>query len=168
MMLEMEIRAGSTEDETAVLALFDESISWLVDRGLSGQWGEQAFSQRPEMRALVKRTLNENQVYIGEHAGESVGALAVGASPPYVPGNPIAELYVALLISSRRLGGNAIGARLLEHTCHLARESGRSMVRVDCWADSPRLISFYEGQGFSREGRFDLRGWRGQILSKRL
>jgi ribosomal protein S18 acetylase RimI-like enzyme len=167
-VLATDIRAGSTEDETTVLELFDESIGWLVDRGLSGQWGEQAFSERPQMRALVKRTLTENQLYIAEHAGESVGALAVGSSPPYVPGNPVPELYVALLISSRRVRGNAIGARLLEHACHLAREAGRSMVRVDCWADSPRLISFYEAQGFSREGRFDLRGWRGQVLSKRL
>jgi hypothetical protein len=42
------------------------------------------------------------------------------------------------------------------------------MVRVDCWADSPRLVTFYEREGFSRHGRFDLRGWRGQILSKTL
>ncbi len=42
------------------------------------------------------------------------------------------------------------------------------MVRVDCWADSPRLIGFYENQGFTRQGRFDLQGWRGQILAKTL
>jgi ribosomal protein S18 acetylase RimI-like enzyme len=167
-VIELEVRPGSPDDEASVLELFDEAIGWLVARGLSGQWGEQPFSDRPEMRSLVQRTLQENEIRIAEHDGQVVGALAVGACPGYVPGNPVPELYVSLLISSRRLSGNAIGARLLQIACDLARERGREMVRVDCWADSPRLISFYERNGFSRAGRFDLRGWRGQILAKTL
>lgn len=164
----IDIRPGSVTDEEAVLALFDEAIAWLVDRGLSGQWGEQPFSTRPEMREVVLRTLRENEVRVAEHEGQPVGVLAAGACPPYVPGNPVPELYVSLLISSRRLRGEGIGARLLALACELARERGRRMVRVDCWADSPHLIGFYEGQGFTRQGRFDLQGWRGQILARSL
>jgi ribosomal protein S18 acetylase RimI-like enzyme len=168
LVIELEIRAGGTADEPAVLGLFDEAVEWLVQRGLSGQWGEQPFSARPEMRELVDRTLRSNEVRVAEHAAAVAGVLAVGACPPYVPGNPVPELYVALLLSSRRLRGNEVGARLLDLACGLARERGRRMIRVDCWADSPRLISFYERQGFTRAGRFDLRGWRGQILAKQL
>ena len=162
------MRTGGVEDEAAVLALFDEAVEWLVGRGLSGQWGEQSFSARSDMRAQVQATLGENEVRIAEHEGRVVGVMAVGVSPPYVPGNPVAELYVLLLLSSRRLVGERIGARLLELACEMARERERQMVRVDCWADSPRLVRFYEGQGFHRLGRFDLRGWRGQILAKAL
>ena len=151
-----------------MLALFDQAIDWLVARGLSGQWGEQPFSTRPEMRDVVRRTLNENEVRVAEHARRTVGVVAFGTCPEYVPGNPIPELYVSLLISSRDLHGNAIGARLLQIACEEARERGRQMIRVDCWADSPRLIDFYESQGFVRQGRFDLRGWRGQVLAKTL
>lgn len=165
-MVELEIRPGGLEDEADVLLLFDEAVRWLVRRGLSGQWGEEPFSARPDMRARVQETLTVNEVWIAEHDGRMVGVLAVGVSPDYVPGNPLPELYVGLLLSARRLTGERIGARLLELACSTARERGRRMVRVDCWADSPRLVRFYEGQGFDRLGRFDLQGWRGQILGK--
>jgi GNAT superfamily N-acetyltransferase len=167
-MVELQIRPGGIEDEAAVLALFDETIDWLVQRGLIGQWGEQPFSERPDMRERVRETLSDNEVRIAEHDGRPVGVLAVGACPPYVPGNPVPELYVMLLLSSRGLAGQRIGARLLELACQLARQRGRRMVRVDCWADSPRLVKFYEDEGFKRHGRYDLRGWRGQILAKNL
>jgi GNAT superfamily N-acetyltransferase len=168
LVIELTIREGSADDEADVLALFDEAVEWLVERGLSGQWGEQAFSTRPDMRGLVRRTLADNQIRIAEHEGAVVGVLAVGTSPPYVPGNPLPELYIALLLSSRQLRGNQIGLRLLDLATEIARERGARMVRVDCWADSPRLVKFYERHGFACQGLFDLRGWRGQILSKAL
>ena len=143
-------------------------MRWLAARGLSGQWGDQPWSTQPETRALVGQTLKNNTVWIAEHDGEVAGALAVGASPPYVPGNPVPELYVALLISARRLSGHGVGARLLEHATEIAHERGAQMMRVDCWADSRDLIAFYEQQGFDRHDQFDLRGWRGQVLGKQL
>jgi len=67
-----------------------------------------------------------------------------------------------------RKGRCRIGSRLLAVADEIARERGASVVRVDCWADSPGLVGYYERHGFSRDGRFDLHGWRGQILSKGL
>lgn len=165
-VIDLRIREGSVADQPQVLLLFDEAVAWLSERGLVGQWGEQPFSERPDLRALVQRTLSENEVRIAEHEGAVVAVLAVGASPPYVPSSPVPELYVSLLLSSRRLAGNAIGSQLLELAIEIARERGAKMVRVDCWADSPQLINYYEQQGFEREGGFDLRGWRGRILSR--
>lgn len=160
------MRPGSAADEPAVLGLFDEAVEWLVDRGLVGQWGEQPFSARPEMRRLIQRTLERGEVRVAEHRGAAVGVLATGDHPDYVPGSTLPDLYVTLLVSARRLAGNRIGARLLELAGELARERGAQMLRVDCWADAPALVNYYERQGFVREGRFDLNGWRGQILSR--
>jgi RimJ/RimL family protein N-acetyltransferase len=167
-VIDLGIRPGSSANGIAVLALFDEAIEWLVRRGLVGQWGELPFSARPEMRERVQRMLNENEIRLAEHQGLVVGALGMGASPPYVPASVAPELYVTLLLSARRLAGNAIGARLLALAERLARDHGVHILRVDCWADAPRLVKFYERQGFAREGRFDLDGWHGQILSKTL
>jgi GNAT superfamily N-acetyltransferase len=167
-VIELTIRPGSVDDRSVVLALFDEAVGWLVQRGLVGQWGEQPFSARAETRTLVQRTLERDVVRIAEHQGTVVGVLAAGASPPYVPSVPGPELYVTLLLSARRLSGNRIGTRLLELASELARERGADSLRVDCWADSPALVRYYERQGFVRAGRFDLNGWRGQILSRQL
>jgi GNAT superfamily N-acetyltransferase len=162
------MRPGSAADEPAVLALFDEAVDWLVDRGLVGQWGEQPFSARPEMRGLVQQILDRNEIRIAECGGTVAGVLAAGARPPYVPDSHIPELYVTLLLSARRLAGNGIGARLLELAGEIARDRGARVLRVDCWADSPALVKYYERQGFVRDGRFDLRGWRGQVLCRQL
>jgi RimJ/RimL family protein N-acetyltransferase len=167
-VIELSLRQGGVADTATVLGLFDESVEWLVERGLAGQWGDEPFSGRPDMSALVQRTLRYNDVRIAEQAGETVGVLAVGSSPPYVPGSPVPELYIALLLSTRRLAGNRIGARLLELATEIAQDRAVQMIRVDCWSDSPRLVRFYENHGFTRQGFFDLRGWRGQILGKPL
>ena len=151
-----------------MLALFDEAVSWLVQRGLVGQWGEQPFSATPQTKALVRRTLKQDVVRIAEHEGVPVGVLAAGVCPPYVPSIPLPELYVWLLLSARHLSGNRIGSRLLELATEIARQRNAQIVRVDCWADSPALVRYYERHGFAREGRFDLDGWRGQILSRKL
>ncbi len=167
-MIELRIRPGSQADAASVLALFDEAVEWLVGRGLVGQWGELPFSARPEMRDRLERMLTQDDVHLAEHDRTIVGALAVGTAPEYVPASTVAEVYVSLLISARRLAGHAIGARLLTRAAELARERGARRLRVDCWADAPALVSFYERQGFRRDGRFDLNGWRGQILSRPL
>lgn len=148
--------------------MFDEAVAWLVQRGLSGQWGELPFSTRREPRARVGRILSDDAVWIAEHDGVPVGAIAAGTAPPYVATSSVPELYVTLLLSARRLAGNEIGARLLELVETIARERGAEQLRVDCWADAPALVGFYEEQGFARNGRFELDGWRGQLLRRRL
>ncbi len=167
-MIDLRIRPGSRADGDAVLAMFDEAVAWLVDRGLSGQWGELPFSSRPEMRDRVGRILDRDAVRIAEYEGVTVGVIAAGAAPAYAPPVADPELYVTLLLSTRRLAGNAIGARLLALAAPIGRERGARQVRVDCWADAPALVRFYERHGFARDRRFELEGWRGQVLRKRL
>lgn len=43
-----------------------------------------------------------------------------------------------------------------------------ALLRVDCWAGAPKLVAFYEAQGFVRDGTFDVNGWPGQVFSMRL
>jgi hypothetical protein len=46
-----------------------------------------------------------------------------------------------------------------------ARTDGSQVLRVDCWAGAPELVSWYERQGFTRSGAFTLNdGWCGQLL----
>ncbi|HKG65904.1 MAG TPA: hypothetical protein VKB28_17690 [Solirubrobacteraceae bacterium] len=50
----------------------------------------------------------------------------------------------------------------------LAVSAGMLLLWVDCWAGAPRLVEFYEAQGFVRDGTFDVGGWVGQVFSMRL
>lgn len=165
-MLDYDIRPGTPDDEDAILALFDEAVSWMVARGQPGQWGDRPFSERPETRARVREFAEHPGLWIVEHDGEPVGALIVGARPPHVEPIDRSELYIELLISARRHAGNGIGARLVRLADEIAVERGVEVLRVDCWAGAPTLVGWYEAQGFTRSGTFDVRGWIGQVFEK--
>jgi GNAT superfamily N-acetyltransferase len=165
-VLEVEIRRGSPADEGAILALFDEAVAWMVARGQAGQWGDRPFSQRRETRARVREFAGHRGLWIAEYDGEPVGALILGARPPHVEPIDRPELYIELLISARRHAGNAIGARLVRFADEAAVQRGVDVLRVDCWAGAPSLVAWYEAQGFTRSGTFDVRGWVGQVFEK--
>jgi GNAT superfamily N-acetyltransferase len=164
----VRIRPGAPGDADAVLALFDEAVEWLAARGQPEQWGTEPMSANERMVARVHEWAAGDGLWMAEFGGAVAGALVVGDAPPYVRAIEGPELYVELLLSSRRLAGRRIGARLLEHAVGLARDQGAAVLRVDCYAGAPKLVAFYEQQGFVRDGSFVARGFRGQVLSMRV
>jgi GNAT superfamily N-acetyltransferase len=163
----LKIRIGDESDGPAVIAMFDEAIAWLVERGQTGQWGATPFSERPGIRERVYG-FRVGGLHIAELKGEPVGVLVVGPAPAYAPAAPVPELYIILLISSRRLTGRGIGAALLGKAIEIAYERKAEILRVDCWAHAPGLVRWYEKQGFTRSSRFELNGWQGQIFTMEL
>ena len=164
----MRIRRGGPRDAEAVIALFDEAVAWMVARGQTGQWGSEPMSRNEKMVARVHEWAAGDGLWMMDDDGVAVGALVVGSRPSHVHPVEEAELYVELLLSSRARAGQRIGARLVEHAVGLARDAGVPLLRVDCWAGAPRLVEFYEAQGFVRDGNFDVGGWTGQVFSMRL
>jgi GNAT superfamily N-acetyltransferase len=75
---------------------------------------------------------------------------------------------VNLLVSSRRHAGEGIGAQLIRTALQRAEAKRVELLRVDCWAGSPKLVSWYESQGFAKSDTFELRGWRGQVFELEL
>jgi GNAT superfamily N-acetyltransferase len=164
------IRTGSAADAPAVVGLFDEAVAWLVARGQEGQWGTTPWSQRPELVARTHAWARGDGLRIAHEDGDAtpLGALVLGAHPPHV--EPIAETeaYVEALVTSRAHAGRRIGAQLVAAAAEEARDAGAAVLRVDCWAGAPPLVAWYERQGFRRSGRFDVRGWIGQVFTMRL
>jgi GNAT superfamily N-acetyltransferase len=159
------IRPGDETDGPAVIAMFDEAVAWLVERGQTGQWGATPFSERPGIRGRVYGFRAGGGLHIAEWKGEPVGVLVVGPAPAYAPPAPMPELYIILLLSSRRLIGQGIGAALVTKAIEVAYERNAEVLRVDCWAHAPGLVHWYEKQGFTRSNRFELNGWQGQIFT---
>lgn len=160
------ISRGDLEDLPAVLALLDEAVGWLVERGQIGQWGTEPWSQRADASGQIRSMIAQGELWLAETAGEPTGALVVGEAPRHVPPVDRPELYINLLVTSRRHAGEGIGARLLQTA--VERAEGKDLLRVDCWAGSPKLVGWYESQGFRRSGGFETRGWRGQVFEMEL
>ncbi len=148
-----------------MLDLFDEAIAWLVARGQNDQWGSEPYSQHPAGVEQVRRFTEGGGLRIAERDAEPVGALVIGSAPAYVPRVDVPELYIQLLLSSRRHAGEQIGARLIQRAIAEALKDDCLLVRVDCWAGAPALVGWYESQGFSRSESFQLNGWPGQIFA---
>ncbi|MGW4489916.1 GNAT family N-acetyltransferase [Amycolatopsis sp. NPDC004368] len=163
------IRPGEAADADTLLRFFDEAVEWLVPRGSSGQWGDQPWSSIPHRASRVADMAKEPGLRIAEVDGEPAGALIVQEKcPNHVPPPGENELYIGLLITSRRFGGQRVGARLLDHALAEARRRGIGLVRVDCWAGGDGALQrYYESQGFTPTVRFNVGGWIGQVFERR-
>ena len=168
-MAHVDIRAGSAADAGFLLDMFDEAVAWMTARGQGDQWGTEPWSQNPARVRRVHEMASELELWIGHLGQAPAGALALSEQPPsYVQPAGERELYVRLLLTSRRRAGNGIGAALLDHARAQARQRSIDLVRVDCWAGAQgRLIDYYVRNGFTPTERFDVNGWPGQILEDR-
>jgi GNAT superfamily N-acetyltransferase len=165
-MTELRIRQGGIRDFDAVLALLDEAVEWLVARGQTGQWGSVPFSHLEDRRDRMREIVADGDLRLGLLGEDIVGALVVGDRPAHVSAVERPELYIDLLVTSRRHSGEGIGSRLIEIA--ISRAGGVDLLRVDCWAGAPTLVAWYERQGFVRSDVFELRGWRGQVFEMEL
>ncbi len=148
--------------------MLDEAVAWLVARGQTGQWGDQPWSHGEQGRETVRAWVEGGGLHLLEIDGCAVGALEVGARPPYAEPVRARELYIRLLVTSRAEAGRSLGGLLIERAVELARDRGAELLRVDCWAGAPGLVGWYERQGFTRSHTFSKDGWQGQVLERGL
>lgn len=152
--------------------MWDRAIAWMVSRGQSMQWGTEPASENPRCRELVHGWVHGPGLRIAEFGGRPVGASVIADAPPaHIPPTPLRETYLLFLISDREQAGQGIGAELVRRAVSDARASGTEVLRVDCWADAPALVAWYERQGFVRSDSFTVAvrgGWNGQVFELRL
>ena len=97
-------------------------------------------------------------------AGTVVGGYVLGERPSYAPEIEEPERYIEAMVSSRAHAGHGIGARLVDDAITRARGAGAHVLRADCWERAPRLVRWYEEQGFARAEVVDVAGWPAQML----
>jgi GNAT superfamily N-acetyltransferase len=171
----MRIRPGGPGDIAAVLALGDEAVKWLNARGNTQQWGTAPWTGSQKREAVIGDQAFVSGMRIAEDQdGMVLGAMVITEVPQgYVPPAAEPELYVNLLLVSRRHGGQGIGGALIEHAKQEAAARGLGLIRVDCWAgEDGSLVRAYEKYGFSRIQEFTVAlpagPWPGMLLGMRL
>ena len=166
----MEIRRGDERDVPVLLGLYDEAVAWMVSRGNTEQWGTEPFSTQPRKVAGIRKTVAGGDLWLAEVGGEPVGALIVSDRPqPSVPPVDEPELYVRLLLVSRRHAGARIGTALLDFARDEARTRGVSLMRVDCHAGGTGdLVRYYARHGFTPTETFTVGTWSGQVFEQRV
>lgn len=166
----LRIRSGDVADVPALMMMFDEAVAWMVARGNTEQWGTEPWSSQPKKVESIRRKVAAADLRIAELDGVPVGALITSNKPPdYVEPVDEPELYVNLLLTSRRYAGRQLGSQLLTCARSLAVEQGVALVRVDCYRGGDgSLVRYYERNGFVRTHPFTVGGWPGQVLEQRI
>lgn len=171
----MRIRPGGPGDIAAVRALGDEAVTWMNARGNTQQWGTAPWTGSQQREAVIRDLAHGGGMRIAEDPdGMVLGVLVITGTPQrYVPAAAEPELYVNLLLLSRRHSGQGIGAALIGRAKQEAAARGIGLNRVDCWAgEDGSLVRVYEKYGFSRVQEFTvvlLTGeWPGMLLAMRL
>src|SRR6202043_1806851 len=113
--MSMRIREGRPEDIDTVLALGDEAVVWMNSRGNTGQWGTTPWTGNEGREQTVRdRALGGGMRIAEDPSGTVAGVLVITESrQEYVPPADERELYVNLLIVSRRHSGQGVGALLI-------------------------------------------------------
>jgi len=164
------IRRASAADAPAVLHVFDDVIAWFVGMGNNAQWGIEPWSALPRRVEQVTQACALPGAWVVETSdGRILAALVLGDPMPYVPAASEPEVYVRLLIAARDARARGLGRRLLAFADERARAAGVMRLRVDCYAGGTGdLVRFYQSCGYQRISTFDLEGWPGQLLGRRL
>ncbi|WP_189534088.1 GNAT family N-acetyltransferase [Paludibacterium paludis] len=162
------IRRANEADAPAVLRIFDEIIAWFVEIHNQGQWGSEPWSTQPRQVARVTEACSLPGAWVAEEQGGPVrAALVLGEAMPYVPAMTEPELYVRLLVASRRSNYRGIGRHLMAFAEDQAKLAGVKRLRVDCYGGgSGALVQFYESCGYERICAFDVDGWPCQLLGR--
>lgn len=165
------IRKATLDDLPAILQLYDDAVAWLNARGNTEQWGTTPVSSRPHLVIKMAEYIQFGAVAESE---ELLGFIAVDINTP----EPFAQLigqeavenscYVRTLVASRTPAARGVGASLLRWAEQYTREQKKTCLRLDCWADNPRLVSYYESVGFVRCGEHDDNDYREQLFQKRI
>lgn len=163
------MRRGTVRDADTMLALFDDAVRWLTERGNTGQWGTAPFSAIPQRVQQVRSWGEAGALRVAERDGLVVAMSSVGPAPAYVSPATEPELYVMGLVGRRAAEGRGAGAALLADAREEAAGLGLAKVRVDCWSGGGgALVQYYVRAGFTPVETVQVEAWTGRVLEVRV
>jgi GNAT superfamily N-acetyltransferase len=170
-----QIRPAAPGDEGDILSVSDEATAWLVERGLSEQWGAEPPSSEPVFVARVSSWIVDGEAVVAIDSNGDVHGYAVTGSfpPPYmdpiVAKRAVEDAYYAYTVASRMLPeSRGVGRSLITWAVDRARELGVTYLRLDCWASNALLRAYYENLGFEECDTYVDEGWPGAVLQLRV
>lgn len=148
---ELTITQASAAELAEVVALLKEARAWLLARGIR-QW------KTPYPVEWIADEIARGEVYLAKVDGELAGSLTLNWSDDLVwPDAPQNAGYVHRLVISRKFAGQGIGQQLLHWTEDASRQQGKQFLRLDCWAENPRLCDYYTAAGFTSLGVVEIK-----------
>ena len=170
-----QMRPARPGDAAQILSVSDEATVWLVDHGLSGQWGEHPPSSESAFVVRVSGWIREGEATVAVDAkGDVHGYVVSGSLPPPYLDPAVAKrvvedaYYVYTVVSRMTPQSRGVGRSLLLWAEGQARTLGVNYMRLDCWADNADLRAYYQRFGFEECDAYVDEGWHGTVLQLRV
>ena len=170
-----QIRPAVSTDAVAIVHVSDEATAWLVEHGLSEQWGAEPPSREPVFVARVSSWISDGEAVVAIDSNGYVHGYAVTGSfpPPYmdpiVAKRAVEDAYYVYTVATRmRPGSRGAGRSLIMWALEQAREGGVTYLRLDCWAENALLGAYYRNLGFEECDTYVDEGWSGAIMQLRV
>ncbi|OKJ50440.1 protein tyrosine phosphatase [Streptomyces sp. CB02009] len=147
MTAQVTFRQADAGDADLLVDLYDGAARWMLRSGID-QWkpgGKSAEHFRERVGA--------GEVWLASHGGLAVGAYELwwADEQAWGPQPPVAG-YVHRLMTDRRSAPAGTGRELLAHAEGRVAAGGRSVARLDCLSNNPRLRTYYEAAGYRAVG----------------
>ncbi|MFD9248166.1 GNAT family N-acetyltransferase, partial [Streptomyces sp. NPDC059556] len=143
MTAQVTFRQADAGDADLLVGMYDGAARWMLRSGID-QWkpgGKSAEHFRERVGA--------GEVWLASHGGLAVGAYELwwADEQAWGPQPPVAG-YVHRLMTDRRSAPAGTGRALLAHAEGRVAAGGRSVARLDCLSNNPRLRTYYEAAGY--------------------
>jgi ribosomal protein S18 acetylase RimI-like enzyme len=166
-----QIRRAVSGDAKDILDASDEATAWLVEHGMTEQWGAEPPSSEPVFVARVSSWIRDGEAVVAIDPDDEVHGYAVTGSlpPPYmdpiVAQRAVEDAYYVYTVATRmRPESKGAGRSLIMWAADQARSLGVTYLRLDCWAENAQLRGYYRNLGFDECDAYVDEGWPGAVL----
>ena len=166
MRLSMKINRIDDRDKSRALAIYRDCAQWLHDKGVE-QWGHYLTE---EAQPLVDRRFREGEVYMATVDGQDAAVIVLQWEDGFwgERGKDPNAGFLHSIAVRRKFSGKGLGRELISWAMGIARERGKSVIRLDCIKANPKLLRYYGDLSFEEAGVVNWKGTEIQLLERRL
>lgn len=141
----MNIQEASPTDAPMIASVLQEAAQWLINDG-KGLWSAAEFSLE-----RVQQDASAGLFHVARDGDHLAGVMKFELEDAYFwPEIPLgSSAFVHKLAVHRAWAKKGVSTQLLSYARTLAKQLGRTHLRLDCIADRQALRNLYEGFGFS-------------------
>jgi GNAT superfamily N-acetyltransferase len=152
--------AGSNEPEPSA-SIIEEVAAWGEAEGMPS-WSPGSFTGPDSVGvSRLRGDIAHRGLYLIWQGARAIGTFSLLESDPiYWPDGGDAAMYLHRFAVSRAAAGAGAGRFAVAWCLGETRRRGRSHVRLDCLADNPGILRYYERLGFTAVDEVVITGTR--------
>jgi GNAT superfamily N-acetyltransferase len=145
---DLKVVQARAEDIDTVLGILDEAASWIIEQKIPSVWKPGGFSRQTFLEQILR-----GEVHIGLVNETPAGTITLQwADLVFWGEQPSNAGYVHKLAVRPAYAGQKIGLEMLKWAEAKARQTGKTILRLNCLAEDRKIRDYYERAGFLYKG----------------